>query len=65
MKSLLGRSPDYSDSLSFRMWWIIKDHYEGNEVEEDKKEDLIDLLLEDEQEQDQDRYEEIDINIYD
>ena len=65
MKALLGRSPDYSDCLSFRFWWIIKDHYEWNEIEEDKKDDLVDLLENDEEEQDEDKFKEIDINIYD
>lgn len=30
IKDLLWRSPDYSDCLSFRFFWLIKNHFEGN-----------------------------------
>lgn len=56
MKALLGRSPDIADMISFRMWWIIKDYHEWNEVEEEKEveeienEDLLAFLMEDEEE---------------
>tara|TARA_R110000751_G_scaffold278620_3_gene380937 strand:- start:295 stop:504 length:210 start_codon:yes stop_codon:yes gene_type:complete len=28
IKERLGRSPDYMDAISFRMWWLIKEHGE-------------------------------------
>lgn len=49
MKEMLGRSPDYADALSFRMYWIIQNHHEWNidavdseNAEEDKL--YLDLL---------------------
>lgn len=65
MKDFLGRSPDYCDCLSFRMWWIIKNHHEWHEDASDEiektEEDYLDNLLE--EEETQDKYE-IDIDVY-
>lgn len=65
MKAYLWRSPDFADALSFRMWWIIKNHHEGNIDNYDitEEEQFIDLLLEDEDNEDE--YEEIELDIYD
>ena len=35
MKEEIGRSPDLADMISMRMWFMIKDHHDGNEVIED------------------------------
>jgi hypothetical protein len=65
MKALLGRSPDYSDCLSFRMYWVIKqiaDYWEEEEViieEEDQYKYLLD------EEEDETKYTELEVDIYD
>jgi len=48
-KEKLGRSPDYMDAISFRMYWLIKDHHDGTVSEED----IINQKSEEEINQDQ------------
>jgi hypothetical protein len=56
MKEEIGRSPDLSDCISLRMWWIIKNHHIGQEdkgdieVAEENIENFLDILLEDQEE---------------
>jgi len=38
LKERLGRSPDLADMISFRMWWIIKNHHDWTLDEVDLKE---------------------------
>ena len=41
MKAILWRSPDIWDMMSFRMWWIIKNHHDGNLDQADKEQSDI------------------------
>jgi hypothetical protein len=67
MKSLLWRSPDYADRLSFRMYWIIKQHYEEWFDDEDNltntEKTVEDFINELESEYEEEN-EEVDLNIY-
>lgn len=54
LKDKLGRSPDYMDAISFRMWWLIKEgHWEVTEEdiersdEDINQEALLKFLMED------------------
>ena len=73
LKEKLGRSPDYMDAISFRMWWIIKDHHYGNNTEEnilsqEDKEDTISNfiqgLIDEEEENNIKTSHEPDFSIY-
>jgi len=57
MKLMLWRSPDYADALSFRMYWIIKNHHEGNVDNADK--DVVDPILEDLEKQELEERDEV------
>ena len=64
MKDFLGRSPDYCDCLSFRMWWIIKNHHEWQEDMSDDiemtEEDYLDEIFGENEEE----HIDIDIDVY-
>lgn len=67
LKERLWRSPDLADMISFRMWWIIKEHHEWNEIDEDKKtkkeieqDEFLKFLMEDDEEEEK----EFDISVY-
>ena len=50
LKERLWKSPDLADMISFRMYWLIKEHHEGEIAPEDKtevdeKEDLLSFLM--------------------
>jgi len=69
MKLMLWRSPDYADALSFRMYWIIKNHHEWNTDNADKEE--VDPILESLEEQEEEELdevynvsEEVDLSVY-
>jgi hypothetical protein len=66
MKEELGRSPDLADMISMRMWWLIKEHYDGETLEEDKKEEdkkdeFLEWLMEDE---DAEKSTPLDLDVY-
>ena len=63
LKIRLGRSPDFADCISFRMYWVIKDLHEwvdevDNWVDSD---DLLDFLMEKEEEE---AKEGVDFDLY-
>jgi len=69
IKERLGRSPDYMDAISFRMWWLIKEHGEWTVPEEDRQtksieevnqEELLKFLMEDDDKED----DVMDFDIY-
>ncbi len=57
MKLMLWRSPDYADALSFRMYWIIKNHHEWNVDNADKEE--IDPIMESLEKQEYEEEDEV------
>ena len=66
MKEELGRSPDLADMISMRMWWLIKEHFDGeipeeDKAEEDKKDEFLEWLMEDE---DADKSTPLDLRVY-
>ena len=66
MKEELGRSPDLADCISLRMWWLIKEHYDGDVAEVDKgekerKDEFLEWLMEDEN---KDEHKELDLDVY-
>lgn len=68
LKERLWRSPDLADMISFRMYWLIKDHANNKIPEEDKdttdKDDLLTFLMEDDENKDNSYEPDLWLDVY-